>query len=68
MTREESENKQMILTNYLIDLNNKINTTWTYHPENPNRIDPVMYHAILVEKANKVKVEIDKLIEKHGSI
>ena len=48
MTKEEFENKQMDLINYLVDLGNEITTTWTYHPENPNRIDPVMYHAILV--------------------
>jgi hypothetical protein len=52
----------------LVDLGNEITTTWTYHPENPNRIDPVMYHAILVEKAKKVEAEIDELIGKHGSI
>lgn len=68
MTKEEFENKQMDLINCLVDLGNEITTTWTYHPENPNRIDPVMYHAILVEKAKKVEAEIDELIGKHGSI
>jgi hypothetical protein len=68
MTKEEFENKQMDLINYLIDLTNEIQTTWAYHPENPNRIDPVMYHAILVEKASKVEEEIDELMEKYGSI
>ena len=68
MTQEEFENKQMTLINYLIDLGNEITTTWTYHPENPNRIDPVMYHATLVEKASKVEAEIDELIKQHGSL
>jgi hypothetical protein len=68
MTQEEFENKQMTLINHLIDLSNEINTTWSYHPENPNRIDPVMYHSVLVEKASKVEAEIDELIEKYGSI
>jgi len=66
--KEELENKQIDLINYLINLNNEITTTWTYHPENPNRIDPVMYHAILVEKAKKVEDEIDELIKQNGSI
>lgn len=68
MTQEELENKQMDLINYLVHLTNEINTTWTYHPENPNRIDPVVYHAVLVEKASKVEAEIDELMEQHGSI
>ena len=68
MTHEEFENKQINLINYLIDLNNEIATTWAYHPENPNRIDPVQYHATLVEKASKIEAEIDELIEQHGSI
>ena len=68
MTKEEFENKQMDLINHLIDLTNEIQTTWAYHPENPNRIDPVMYHAVLVEKASKVEDELDELIEKYGSI
>ena len=60
MTKEEFENKQMDLINYLVDLGNEITTTWTYHAENPNRIDPVMYHAILVEKAKKEDAEAHK--------
>jgi hypothetical protein len=68
MTQEELENKQINLINYLINLNNEITTAWAYHPENPNRIDPVMYHAILVEKASRVEAEIDELMEQHGSI
>ena len=68
MSQEQFENKQTNLINYLIHLNNEITTTWAYHPENPNRIDPVMYHAVLVEKASKVEDELDELIEKYGSI
>ena len=68
MTKEDLENKKINLINYLFDLNDEILTTWSYHPENSNRIDPVVYHAILVEKVIKIEAEIDELMEQHESI
>jgi hypothetical protein len=68
MTREEFENKQIDMVNDLINLNNEIESTWAYHPENPNRIDPIHYHAILVEKADQLEAEINALVKQYGSI
>jgi len=68
MTREEFENKQIDMVNDLINLNNEIESTWAYHPENPNRIDPVRYHATLVEKADQLEAEINALVKQYGSL
>ena len=58
MTREEFENQHIDRINQIIDINNAISETWAYHPENPNRIDPVQYHAILVAKLEKMEQEL----------
>lgn len=68
MTREEFENKHIDLVNDLIILNNEIESTWAYHPENPNRIDPVYYHAILVEKADQLEAKIEAFVKQYGTI
>ena len=68
MTREEFENKHIDLVNDLIHLNNEIEETWAYHPENTNRIDPIHYHAVLVEKADQLEAKIDALVKQYGSI
>ena len=67
MTREEFENKQIDMVNDLINLNNEIENTWAYHPENPNRIDPSYYHSVLVEKADQLEAKIDALVKQYGS-
>ena len=58
MTKEEFENQHIDKINYIIDINNAIGEVWAYHPENPNRIDPVLYHAILVAKLKKMEQEL----------
>jgi hypothetical protein len=68
MTREEFENKHIDLINDLIHLNSEIEEVWAYHPENSNRIDPIHYHAILVEKANQLETKIDALVKQYGSL
>jgi hypothetical protein len=68
MTREEFENNHINLINDLIILNNEIESTWAYHPENPNRIDPVHYHAILVEKADQLEAKIEAFVKQYGSL
>jgi len=68
MTREEFQNKQIDMVNDLINLNNEIENTWAYHPENPNRIDPIHYHSVLVEKADQLEAKIDALVKQYGSL
>jgi len=58
MTREEFENQHIDRINQIIDINNAIGEVWSYHPENPNRIDPISYHAILVAKLEKMEQEL----------
>jgi hypothetical protein len=58
MTREEFENQHIDQINRIIDINNAIGEVWSYHPENPNQIDPVSYHAILVAKLEKMEQEL----------
>jgi hypothetical protein len=48
------------LVNYLLDLNNSLNEVWKFHPENPDRIDIVNYHNILISKIEKITKEIDE--------
>jgi hypothetical protein len=61
MTQEEINNQHVDMINYLIDLNNEIGEVWKYHPENPNQIDPELYHAILVAKLKKMEKELKEL-------
>jgi hypothetical protein len=68
MTQEEFENKHIDLINDLIHLNDEIELTWAYHPENPNQIDPVQYHAVLVEKANQLEEKIELFVKQYGSL
>jgi hypothetical protein len=68
MTQEEFENKHIDLINDLIHLNDEIELTWSYHPENPNQIDPVQYHAVLVEKANQLEEKIELFVKQYGSL
>jgi hypothetical protein len=58
MTREEFENQHIDRINQIIDINNAIGEVWSYHPENPNQIDPVFYHAVLVAKLEKMEQEL----------
>jgi hypothetical protein len=58
MTQEEINIKHVDMINYLIDLNNEIGRVWQFHPENPNWVDPVHYHAILVAKLEKMEQEL----------
>lgn len=58
MTQEEMNIQHVDMINHLIDLNNEIGKVWQFHPENPNRIDPVQYHAILVAKLEKLEQEL----------
>jgi hypothetical protein len=68
MTYEEYQQKQIDLINHHSDLNAEITTIWSFHPENPDRIDPVVYHAILVEKISKLEDKINELREQYESI
>lgn len=58
MTQADLENQHIDRVNQIIDINNAIGEVWSYHPENPNRIDPVSYHAILVAKLEKMEQEL----------
>jgi hypothetical protein len=68
MTREEFENKHVEIINHLIDLTNEITDVWKYHPENPNRIDVVQYHEILVNKIAEIEKQEQEFIAKYGNL
>ncbi len=58
---KQSETQQTELINNLIDLTNEASQVWNFHPENPNYVDPVQYHAILVKKIENIKNQITYL-------
>jgi len=68
MTQTNLENQHIDQINRIIDINNAISEVWSYHPENPNRIDPVSYHAILVAKLEKMEQELKEFEEKHFNV
>ena len=68
MTQEQFENKHAEVINYLIDLTNEITEVWKYHPENPNRVDVVQYHEILVNKIAEVEQQERDLVAKYGNV
>ena len=68
MTREEFEIKHVEIINHLIDLTNEITDVWKYHPENPNRIDVVQYHEILVNKIAEIEKQEQEFIAKYGNL
>ena len=68
MTHEEFENQQLDKINHIIDINNAIGEVWAYHPENPNRIDPVQYHAILVAKLEQMEQELREFEAQYGTV
>jgi hypothetical protein len=55
---EQFENQQTEMINNLIDLTNEAAQVWNFHPENPNYIDPVQYHSMLVKKIKNLENQI----------
>jgi hypothetical protein len=68
MTKEEFEHQHVSIINHLIDLNHIAADVWKFHPENPNRIDPVQYHEILVAKIAQIEAEEAEFVAKYGNI
>ena len=68
MTITDLENQHIDRVNQIIDINNAIGEVWSYHPENPNQIDPVSYHAILVAKLEKMERELKEFEERHFNV
>jgi hypothetical protein len=55
---EQFENQQTEMINHLIDLTNEAAQVWTFHPENPNYVDPIQYHSMLVKKIKNLENQI----------
>ena len=68
MTQEEFDHKHTDMINHLIDLNHEAAEVWRFHPENPNRIDAVQYHEILVAKIAQVEAEEAEFVAKYGNL
>ena len=68
MTKEEINYKHAEIINHLIDLNTEAGEVWKYHPKNPNRIDPVQYHEILVAKIAQVEKEEQEFVAQYGNL
>lgn len=66
MTQEEINYKHAEIINHLIDLNQEAADVWKYHPENPNRVDAVQYHAILVAKIEEVEKQEQEFAAQYG--
>lgn len=55
---EQFEKQQTEMINNLIDLTNEAAQVWAFHPENPNYVDPVQYHSMLVKKIKNLENQI----------
>jgi len=55
---EQFENQQTEMVNNLIDLTNEAAQVWVFHPENPNYVDLVQYHSMLVKKIKSLENQI----------
>ena len=52
----------------IIDINNAIKEAWNYHPDNPNQIDPVLYHAILDKKLKIMEQDLKEFEDKLDNV
>lgn len=52
----------------IVDINNAIKEVWNYHPDNPKQIDPVLYHAILVEKLKIMEQDLKEFEDKLNNV
>ena len=68
MTREDFENQHVNMINNLIDLTHEASDVWKFHPENPNRIDAVQYHEVLVNQIQQLEQKIADFVAEHGEI
>ena len=66
MTQEQIIQEHVSIINHLIDLTHEATDVWKFHPENPNRIDPVKYHEILVNKIAEVEQQERDFVAQYG--
>jgi hypothetical protein len=68
MTREDFENQHVNMINNLIDLTHEAADVWKFHPENPNRIDAVKYHDVLVNQIQQLEQKIADFVAEHENV
>jgi hypothetical protein len=68
MTKADFENQHVNMINQLIDLTNEATEAWKYHPENPNQIDAVQYHDVLVNQIQQLEVKIANFVAEHENV
>jgi hypothetical protein len=68
MTKEEFEHKHIGIINHLIDLTHEAADVWKFHPENPNRIDVIQYHAVLVAKISELEKQEQDFVAQYEQI
>ena len=61
-SKQDLVNRLDNLNETYIKLNNIINDIWSYHPSNPDFVNPITYHKHLLENLDEVVKEI-KLLE-----
>jgi hypothetical protein len=61
MTQEQFENNRASIVNNIIDLTQEAAQVWMFHPENPNYINPVTYHEMLISKIENLQNQLTYL-------
>ena len=61
MTHEEKEQLKVELVNEAIFLNDRMEDLWSYHPENPNKVDVVWEYNNLKNELHLIEDRIQQL-------
>ena len=63
MTHEEKQKLKVELVNEVIFLNDRMEDLWSYHPENPNKVDVVWEYNNLKNELHLIEDRIQQLGE-----
>lgn len=63
MTHEEKQELKIELVNEVIFLNDRMEDLWSYHPENPNKVDIVWEYNNLKNELDLIEDRIQQLGE-----
>ena len=55
------DNKRAELVNSIIFLTQRMDEMWTYHPENPNKLDIVVEYKSMKEQIDEYQNQLDDL-------
>jgi len=63
MTHEEKQKLKVELVNEVIFLNDRMEDLWSYHPENPNKVDIVWEYDNIKNELHLIEDRIQQLGE-----